>query len=159
MRLKGFIIVLILLVFVGCNEIQRPKKPDNFIKEDLMVDVLYDISLMRTLRTYNMNEMRSLGIVPDSLIYKKYNIDSLQFAESINYYSVNFNDYAALWEEVNKRLIAQRDKLQFNQNDEDSIRNAAEKIKRDSINRQANSKDSLLMLDETQDSILAPIGN
>ncbi|WP_405330374.1 DUF4296 domain-containing protein [Leeuwenhoekiella sp. LLG6367-2.1] len=159
MRLKGFLIVLILFVFVGCNEIQRPKKPDNFIKEDLMVDVLYDISLMRTLRTYNMNEMRSLGIVPDSLIYKKYNIDSLQFAESINYYSVNFNDYAALWEEVNKRLIAQRDKLQFNQNDEDSIRNAAEKIKRDSINRQANSKDSLLMLEETQDSILAPIGN
>ena len=159
MRLKGFLIVLTLLVFVGCNEIQRPKKPDNFIKEDLMVDVLYDISLMRTLRTYNMNEMRSLGIVPDSLIYKKYNIDSLQFAESINYYSVNFNDYAALWEEVNKRLIAQRDKLQFNQNDEDSIRNAAEKIKRDSINRQAKSKDSLLMLEETQDSILAPIGN
>ena len=159
MRLKGFLIVLTLLVFVGCNEIQRPKKPDNFIKEDLMVDVLYDISLMRTLRTYNMNEMRSLGIVPDSLIYKKYNIDSLQFAESINYYSVNFNDYAALWEEVNKRLIAQRDKLQFNQNDEDSIRNAAEKIKKDSINRQAKSKDSLLMLEETQDSILAPIGN
>ncbi|RXG22027.1 DUF4296 domain-containing protein [Leeuwenhoekiella aequorea] len=159
MRLKGFLIVLILFVFVGCNEIQRPKKPDNFIKEDLMVDVLYDISLMRTLRTYNMNEMRSLGIVPDSLIYKKYNIDSLQFAESINYYSVNFNDYAALWEEVNKRLIAQRDKLQFNQNDEDSIRNAAEKIKGDSINRQAKSKDSLLMLEEAQDSILAPIGN
>lgn len=159
MRLKGFLIVLTLFVFGGCNEIQRPKKPDNFIEEDLMIDVLYDISLMRTLRTYNMNEMRSLGIVPDSLIYKKYNIDSLQFAESINYYSVNFNDYAALWEEVNKRLIAQRDKLQFNQNDEDSIRNAAEKIKRDSINRQAKSKDSLLMLEETQDSILAPIGN
>ncbi|WP_028376832.1 DUF4296 domain-containing protein [Leeuwenhoekiella sp. MAR_2009_132] len=159
MKRTGYIVMLSLLLLLSCNDIQKPKKPDNFIKKDLMTDILYDVSIMRTLRTYNMNEMRSLGIEPDSFIYKKYDIDSLQFAESINYYSVNFNEFTAIWEEVSKRLTEQRDKLQFAQNDQDSIRNVESKFKRDSIRKQVQLKDSLSKIEPTQDSLLAPIGD
>ena len=37
-----------------------------------MTDILYDISLLRALKTYSVNDMRALGLEPDTFIYDKY---------------------------------------------------------------------------------------
>lgn len=156
---NGFIAIVSFLFMLSCNNVQKPRKPDNFIKKDKMADILYDISLMRTLRTYNMNEMRTLGIEPDSFIYKKYGVDSLQFSESINYYSVNFNEFTTIWNVVNERLTKQRDSLQFALNDKDSIQKVKAKIRADSIRKSAKTRDSIRNLKKQNDSLLAPIGD
>ncbi|HCQ75760.1 MAG TPA: hypothetical protein DIV44_03040 [Leeuwenhoekiella sp.] len=100
--------------------------------------------------------MRALGLEPDTFIYDKYDVDSLQLAQSIDYYSVNFNEYTSIWEEVNARLTAQRDEIQFEQNDLDSIRIEESKRRRDSI-KKANQPRPDIELEN--DSILAPVSS
>ncbi|RXG18232.1 putative protein DUF4296 [Leeuwenhoekiella aestuarii] len=160
--IQRVVLALFSLVFIlSCNEVKTPKKPDDFINKDKMTDILYDISLMRALKTYSVNDMLALGLQPDSYIYKKYDIDSLQLAKSIDYYSVNFNEYTAIWEEVGERLTAQRDALQFKQNELDSIRLQESKSKRDSIERAAKFKKLKEKSSNTpaNDSILAPVSS
>ena len=153
---KGYILLLFMLTVLSCHDIERPQKPDNFIEQEKMTDILYDISLLRALKTYSVNDMRALGIEPDSFIYDKYEIDSLQLAQSIDYYSVNFNEYIAMWEEVGTRLTAQRDEIQFKQNELDSIRIEESKRRRDSI-KKANTpmRDKPLKTD----SLIAPVSS
>jgi len=156
-----FLAVLGLVLVLSCNEVKAPKKPENFIKKDKMTDILYDVSLMRALKTYSVNDMLALGLQPDSYIYEKYEIDSLQLAQSIDYYSVNFNEYAAIWEEVGERLTAQRDEIQFRQNELDSIRLEENKFKRDSIKGASKVKNLKQTLPKppANDSILAPVSS
>ena len=153
---KGYILLLVVLAVVSCHDIERPKKPDNFIEREEMTDILYDISLLRALKTYSVNDMRALGLEPDTFIYDKYDVDSLQLAQSIDYYSVNFNEYTSIWEEVNARLTAQRDEIQFEQNDLDSIRIEESKRRRDSI-KKANQPRPDIELEN--DSILTPVSS
>ena len=39
----------------SCNNIEKPKKPDNLISKDRMVDVITDISLMTAAKGMNKN--------------------------------------------------------------------------------------------------------
>lgn len=153
---KGYILLLLVLAVVSCHDIERPKKPDNFIEREKMTDILYDISLLRALKTYSVNDMRALGLEPDTFIYDKYDVDSLQLAQSIDYYSVNFNEYTSIWEEVNARLTAQRDEIQFEQNDLDSIRIEESKRRRDSIKKADQPRPDIEL---ENDSILAPVSS
>ena len=145
-----------MLAVLSCHDIERPQKPDNFIEQEKMTDILYDISLLRALKTYSVNDMRALGIEPDSFIYDKYEIDSLQLAQSIDYYSVNFNEYIAMWEEVSTRLTAQRDEIQFKQNELDSIRIEESKRRRDSIKKANMARPDKPL---KSDSLIAPVSS
>ncbi|MCB0388033.1 MAG: DUF4296 domain-containing protein, partial [Winogradskyella sp.] len=50
------------------------------------------------------------GIVPDSYVYDKHNIDSLQFLNSNNYYTYYINDYQEIINKVNDSLKTLRTK-------------------------------------------------
>lgn len=153
---KSYILLLFMLAVLSCHDIERPQKPDNFIEREKMTDILYDISLLRALKTYSVNDMRALGIEPDSFIYEKYEIDSLQLAQSIDYYSVNFNEYIAMWEDVSTRLTAQRDEIQFKQNELDSIRIEESKRRRDSIKKANMARPDKPL---KSDSLIAPVSS
>ncbi len=129
-------LVFIFLAFVSlvaCQNVERPKKPDAFIEENRMVDILYDISIVRSLKTYNINEMRTLDVRPESYIYDKYGIDSLQLSENISYYAVDFNEYAALWERVRERIAAKQEEVEAAIAKEDSLKSIKPNSTRDSL--------------------------
>ena len=69
-----------------------------------MVEVLIDISLFHGARTYNKSILEAKGIDQEDYIWERHNIDSLQFAESHNYYSENFEIYQAIYDSVQSRL-------------------------------------------------------
>ena len=64
----------------------------------------------------------------DSLIYKNFGVDSLQFAKSNAYYAADVNTYMEIFQKVEARLVAMQKKM-------DSIREADNKRK-DSIGKQ-----------------------
>ncbi|WP_051907818.1 DUF4296 domain-containing protein [Flavimarina sp. Hel_I_48] len=107
--IKALYILLTLLLFASCQNVERPEKPDNLIPEDKLKDILYDVSLVNAARDFSRGQLKNAGIKPDTFIYKKYDIDSLQFAGSLAYYSVDFNRYLKIWEEVSERLEVKRD--------------------------------------------------
>ena len=100
---KSIILFLCALSLLGCNN-SVVEKPDNLIDKDEMVDIIYDLSLLEGIRSSNYNSLKERGINPAKYVYKKYNIDSLQFAKSDRYYASDIEVYAKIYEKVTARL-------------------------------------------------------
>ncbi|MBP4140863.1 DUF4296 domain-containing protein [Flavobacterium sp. P4023] len=100
-RIIFFIVSLTL--FISCKD-DAVKKPKRLIKKEVMVDIMYDISLLDAIKYQNPTSIDSLKINPRDFIFKKYKVDSLQFATSNVYYSTDYEGYKVMFDEVAKRI-------------------------------------------------------
>ena len=119
--IKRAAISIFFLVIFSCQNVERPKKPDDLIDESEMKEILYDVALVNATRDLGRDQLERAGIAPEKFIYKKYGIDSLQFAQNMAYYSVAFNKYLAIWQEVTDRLEKQSDLIDSLKRKQDSI--------------------------------------
>lgn len=132
MRYLNIIIVILLL---GCQDVKRPELPDDLIPKDKIVDIYTESYLMNSARSINLKVIMKNGIYLDSTIYKKYSIDSLQFATSNAYYTANLNEYLALFEDVQDRLLqleSKKDSIELSE-----VLKAEAEIKKDSVEIQS----------------------
>lgn len=100
--------LLMTLMLVSCYDVQKPEKPDDLISEDKMVDVLVETVIMSSAKGINKRELENKGILPDSFIYKKHKIDSLQFVNSNNYYAYDIENFNQIYTRVKDSLEALR---------------------------------------------------
>ena len=107
---KIALFLLACVVFWSCQDVDRPEKPDNLISKDEMVNILTDVYIANAARSVNNRAIREQGIKLDSAIYKKYNIDSLQFARSNAWYTSNLNTYSSIFQQVQQRLEILKEK-------------------------------------------------
>lgn len=105
-KIVGYIILV--FVVLSCNEINKPKKPDNLISKSRMIDIITDISLVNAAKGVNKKLLEGNGINPENYIFQKYNIDSLQFAENNNYYAYDIKGYEDIYLKVKQRLEKQK---------------------------------------------------
>lgn len=94
------------VIFVSCQNTPI-EKPDNLIDQDKMVDVMFDITVLEAMKSQNSLVLETNKINPNTYVYKKYNIDSLQFANSDKYYASDVKIYKEIYDAVNKRIEAQ----------------------------------------------------
>ncbi len=134
----------------SCQNIEEVKKPDNLIPEDKMVDVLTELAILNSAKNKNKRTLEETGLQPDTYLYSKYEIDSLQLAESTTYYAKKYDQFDNIYQKVRQNLEVKKAKLEVirkeEQRIEDSIRSAATKdtLKRDSLKiPKAVLKDSL----------------
>ena len=106
MRYVTFILGLGLLL--GCQNVEKPERPENLIPEELMADILAEAYIGNAARSTNNRILKSRGVMLDSILYKKFTIDSLQFAASNAFYASDLNGYARLLKKVEERLLAQK---------------------------------------------------
>lgn len=92
-----------LLIFVSCKK-ELAKEPQHLIEKNKMVDIMYDLSLFGAMRSQNPVLLDSFKSSPNEYIYKKYKIDSVQFAQSNIYYAADFKEYKKMYEQVKSRL-------------------------------------------------------
>lgn len=135
--MKHFLYILILVCFVGCNGVEKPKKPKNLIAKEKMSEIMYELYILNAAKGVNRKLLELNGIMPLEYIYKRFDIDSLQFAESNKYYAFDTEVYSAIVEKV--RIDLQKDKDLYEKlNEEDQrVRDStriADKKKKDSIN-------------------------
>jgi hypothetical protein len=111
--MKYFKVILVLFLFLSCknNKVSQPEKPDNLLSEKEMVDIIYDMSIVSAAKGVNKKLLEREGIEPESYVYMLHNIDSVQFAESSNYYTYDLKVYERIFAKVKKRL--QNDKVKF----------------------------------------------
>ena len=83
--------------------------PDNLISEDKMIEILYDMSLISVSKGINKRIIENNGMKPKKYILKKYNIDSIQFVASNQYYSKDLETYLFIYEEVLNKLQSNRE--------------------------------------------------
>jgi len=102
MRVRAIIAVFILIV--SCQGIEPIEKPENLIPLKTMEHIIYDLAIMNSARGYNIQMFSQTGIKPESYVFEKHKIDSLQYAQSTIYYSANVEKYKNLLTKVQKRV-------------------------------------------------------
>ena len=128
--MKNFLYTLLVLLLVSCYSQNKPKKPDNLISKDKMVNVIIDMSVYSSAKGINKKVLEKNGVKLQEYIYKKHKIDSTQFANSNYYYTYYIEEYEAIYIQVRDSLT----KLKAAYTAIEKIE-SEQKKKRDSIKR------------------------
>lgn len=99
------------LSIIGCNSVEKPKKPENLISKDKMVDILYDVFILTSAKGTSKRILEDHGIYPENYVFEKHQIDSLQFALSNEYYGFHVEEYESIIARVEDRF--NKDKVKF----------------------------------------------
>ena len=90
---------------MGCNN----NTPENLISEKKMESIIFDIMILNASSDYDLKIDNFF--LSDELIFKKYDIDSIQFYESELYYSRNPKTQFEIYSNVKKRMVRLIDSL------------------------------------------------
>lgn len=126
-----------MLISGSCQDLEKTERPADLIPESKMVDVLTELSLVYAARNYNKQKLEATGIKPDEYIFEKFDIDSLQFERSNDYYSEQYSQYERIYDSVKSRIQKMKNRL-------DSLRDI--EVKREDSIKQVE-KDSIQALD------------
>ncbi|MGO4817432.1 DUF4296 domain-containing protein [Flavobacterium sp. W22_SRS_FP1] len=105
---KTVSLLVVLILFLSCKE-EAVEKPDRLIEKGKMVNIMYDLAILEGIKYQNPTSLVTYDINPSKYIYKKYKIDSLQFAQSNVYYASNYEDYKDVFDEIIKRIDDQKE--------------------------------------------------
>jgi Domain of unknown function (DUF4296) len=149
MKKYGSVFIFVFLFF-NCSK-ELVEKPDNLIDKKVMSAILYDLSLLEALKYQNANVLYSNGVNPKTYVFKKYKIDSLQFAQSNAYYAADYRSYKKMFEDLETRLKNEKNSVDLlikkEQKKAIAIKKTIEKKKLDSIKK---AKDSLGIVNKKQ---------
>lgn len=120
---KEIVFFVALLSLIGCQKEQTIKEPKKLIDKATMISILYDLELLEASKYQRMSKTGYERVIAKEFIFKKYKIDSAQFAQSNIYYASFTEDYKAIFEQVAKRL-------QTNSNKIDSLIKRKQKLKK-----------------------------
>jgi hypothetical protein len=145
----------LLCLFSSCKK-ELVEKPDNLIDKKVMIDILYDMSLLDALKYQNPNSLFVNDINPKTYIFKKYKIDSLQFAKSNAYYAADYREYKKMYDALNDRIKKEKTVVDLIIKKEAkkvaALKKAKAKKVQDSIQKAKKVKD--LKIKKEKDSIL-----
>ena len=108
---QNIIILLFLTFFCSCLSNNSIKKPENLINQEKMEAILYDLSIINSIRPSSYKNPNYSDMLLDSYIFLKYGVDSLQLVQSESYYSKIPKIYLKIYNNVEKRLKKTKDSL------------------------------------------------
>lgn len=129
---KYIVLAAFFMTFFSCEPKINVKKPDNLISEKEMVKILKDMFIISSAKGINRTKFEKVGLNPETYILRKHNIDSVQFAESNNYYAHDIEAYKKIIESVKKKISSEKEKYVALEKKE---KKEQDRIK-DSINKQ-----------------------
>lgn len=106
MKIRFLIIFVVILG--ACQNVHKAPKPDNLIPEDKMVDILVDLQRLDAVIQKNDHQFEMRNVKAKDLILEKYQVDSLQIANSSNYYAEDFSVNESIYEKVQAILEAEK---------------------------------------------------
>ncbi|WP_052467072.1 DUF4296 domain-containing protein [Psychroserpens damuponensis] len=127
--MRPFLVFLIMILAFGCSSQVQPKEPDHLISKDKMVDILYDVLILNAAKGTSKASLENQGVYPENYIYKKYHIDSLQFATSHSYYSYHIEDYEIIMSKLEQKYNLDKEMFESNISKE----NLSQQKKKDSL--------------------------
>jgi hypothetical protein len=103
MMKKILLFSVVFSLFISCKK-DIVKEPAHLIEKTKMVDIMYDLTLIGAMRNQNTALLDSFKNNSNEYVYKKYKIDSIQFAQSNIYYAADYKEYKKMYEQVKTRL-------------------------------------------------------
>ena len=102
--MNKYIYILCVFFVVSCQDIQPVEKPPNLIDRAKMKEILYEIAVVNAARGINIQKLSQYGVNPETYIFEKFTIDSVQFANSVSYYSSDIEEYKDMYLDIQKRV-------------------------------------------------------
>jgi len=106
--MKNILFFFSAILLLGSCKNEVVEKPAKLIDEDQMVNIIYDLALLEAIKSQYQISATENQVNPKEYIYKKYNIDSLQFAQSNHYYASDIGNYKKMYDKVSQRLADQQ---------------------------------------------------
>ena len=98
MILKRVVLGLVMTFLVlACNGFDGPEKPKDLLSKNQMVNILIDSKLITSANSSNTKTLTENHLDVETYVFKKHNIDSLQFATSNAYYAYHTELYEAIY--------------------------------------------------------------
>ncbi|WP_298477362.1 DUF4296 domain-containing protein [uncultured Maribacter sp.] len=136
MRKSGVLIMFIL--FVACNE-PLIEKPENLISKDKMVEILKEMAIVNAAKNTNITKFQDNKIDPTAYVFKKFNIDSLQFVLSDKYYASKPDVYESIYEEIDTLLYIEKKVASELKKMQDSLKKAKKATSKNKPKKGTNS--------------------
>lgn len=140
MQIKKILLFLVVLSMLFSCKKELVKTPNRIIEKDKMVDIMYDLALLEAIKIQNPSSLDSFKINSNDYIFKKYKIDSLQFAQNNIYYAADYKEYKIMFEKIKSQLdknkISVEKLIKDNKKKEDLLKKQKKKLK---IKREADS--------------------
>lgn len=119
-KLSYFFVCFLLFLSCTSNTILDP--PKNLISKEKMISIFVDLHLAQAGKNVkNLQEKRDENYF--QLVYDKYQIDTIRFKESNNYYASLIDEYHAMFVEVENRLTKLQESYMDEREKEDSLKN------------------------------------
>ncbi|PKQ44909.1 DUF4296 domain-containing protein [Confluentibacter flavum] len=139
--------IIVLLFVVSCYKFKEPEKPKNLISKADMVNILIDLKLIASITAANdIKVLDSSNVQSEKYIYKKYNIDSIQFALSNNYYAYHLEEYEDIYTKVKDSLEALSsfyDALELKELDEQRTKDSLKSLAKNDSIKEINAKEEM----------------
>ena len=101
--MKQLLFLFLSLFVFSCSKNPAPK-PDNLLDEEVMVDIIYDISILQATDGSMPYKLTEHNIKMDQYILDKYKIDSTTYRQNQKYYAANARKYKKIYKKVIERL-------------------------------------------------------
>jgi hypothetical protein len=101
--MKQVLFLVIGLFVISCSKNPVPK-PDNLLDEEVMVDIIYDISILQATDGSMPYKLAEYTIEMDEYIFEKYKIDSVTYRQNQRYYAADARKYKKIYKKVIERL-------------------------------------------------------
>ncbi len=139
--MKKTALFFLLLCFIGCAK-KVIEKPDNLIPKDQMVLILYDLAILNAAKSSFRTKLGGSKIETMNFLYRKYDMDSVQFSQSDRYYASIPLEYQDIYEKVDALLEQKKNFLEEeNTRRTDSIRKANESFQDSTKIKEPDIKD------------------
>ena len=109
--MKQILFLLVSLFVLSCTNNPVPK-PDNLLDEKVMVDIIYDISILQATDGSMPYKLTEHNIKMDQYILDKYKIDSTAYRQNQKYYAANARKYKKIYKKVIERLEQEKIKVE-----------------------------------------------
>ena len=107
--MNNFYFLLGLIFFISC----KTKNDINIINQDKMVNMLIDLSIIKSINNLNYEKNQLIISPEDFYILQKYNIDSLKWEYNKSYYSerpkILSLIYARVQDSIEKKIDSLKD--------------------------------------------------
>lgn len=123
---------MVLFLSVSCKK-ELVKKPAKLIEKEKMMNIIYDLTLLEAIKYQQPLSLDSVESSPKKFIFKKYKVDSLQFAKSNIYYASDYDGYKEMYDVINARLEKEKKNNELKLKAEE--KKAAKAIKNKSKNK------------------------
>jgi len=103
-------LVIIGFLLLSCDTNSSITKPDVFLSSEKMENILYDLTLLKAIKT-SYNDQEGKALFNDAYIFRKYNIDSTILAQNQLYYAQSPKESKVIYKRIEQRLKKAKDSI------------------------------------------------